>query len=58
MTDTTCVLAQKLPVERRGFIIMEIELSEESKKELEEIERKIRGDMTDEEWEFFGKIRC
>ena len=36
---------------------MEIKLSKKAKKELKEIEDKIRGDMTDEEWNFFKKIR-
>ena len=32
-------------------------LSEKQKQELKDIETKIRGDMTDEEWELFKSIR-
>lgn len=37
---------------------MKIKLSEKAKKEIEEIQKKIRGDMTDKEWKFFKSIRC
>jgi len=37
--------------------IKDIKLSEESKKELADIEKKIRGDMTDEEWAFFKTVK-
>lgn len=36
---------------------MNFELSEKAKKELKEIEDKIRGDRTDEEWESVKNIR-
>ena len=43
---------------RKIINLKDIKLSEESKKELAEIEKVVRGDMTDEEWAFFKTIRC
>ena len=42
----------------KSINLNDIKLSEEAKKELAEIEKEIRGDMTDEQWAFFETIRC
>lgn len=42
----------------RDIIKLTPKLSEKAKVELEEIEDKISGDMTNKEWEFFKTIRC
>lgn len=42
----------------RKIIKLTPKLSPEQEKELKEIETKIRGDMTDEEWNFFKTIRA
>ena len=40
-----------------GVKRVKIKLSPTAQRELEEIETKIRGDMTDEQWELFKSIR-
>lgn len=45
--------------DRAGVLVKQyFKISEEAKQELRDIEKKIRGDMTDEEWAFFKTIRC
>lgn len=42
---------------KNGIKEVTIKLSDKAKQEIEDIRNKIRGDMTDEQWERFKSIR-